>query len=231
MNSVRCKVHSLKQLTSNVYQALLKPPEQVDFLPGQYLKFVMSEEDKRPFSIASAAHQEFIELQIGAYLAESYPMQVIDRLKLSEEVDIELPFGNAFLRNESQRPLLLVAGGTGFSFIKSIIEHLVANNTQREFLVYWGVREPGACYQLEETKALVNKAKNASFVPVVENDESDWQGKVGLVHEVVMNDIDSLAAYDIYLAGRFDMIGKVRQDFIGHGGDVNHMYSDAFEYL
>lgn len=231
MNSIRCQVKSLTQLTPNVYQALLAPEKAIAFKPGQYLKFVMSEDDKRPFSIASGPDESLIELQIGAFVAESYPMQVIDRIKSSSDVTIELPFGNAYLREESQRPLLLIAGGTGFSFIKSIIEHLVATKSQREFIVYWGLRDPSASYQLEETQALIDKAPHASFVPVVENVDATWKGKQGLVHEVVMKDIVSLEPYDIYLAGRFDMIGKVRQDFIEHGGDINHMYSDAFDYL
>ena len=99
-----CQVHELSKLTPHVYKVLLKPASQVDFLPGQYLNFVMSEEDKRPFSIASAPGAEFIELHIGAFGEDSYAMQVIDRIKASEEVSIELPLGNAYLRTESERP-------------------------------------------------------------------------------------------------------------------------------
>jgi aquacobalamin reductase/NAD(P)H-flavin reductase len=122
-----------------VYKVLLKPSEKVDFIAGQYLNFVMSDEDKRPFSIASSPNSDLIELQIGAFVADSYPMQVIERIKSSlesgTEITIEIPLGNAQLRIESERPLLLLAGGTGFSYIKSMFEYLAEQQSQREIRV------------------------------------------------------------------------------------------------
>ena len=122
MKEIKCQVQSIESLTEFVYKVLLKPEENIDFLPGQYLNFVMSDEDKRPFSIASAPGNEYIELQIGAFGADSYPMQVIERIKSTAVVTIEMPMGTAQLRIESERPLLLIAGGTGFSYIKSMFE-------------------------------------------------------------------------------------------------------------
>ncbi len=231
MSKINCQVKSLTPLTDNVYKVLLAPEKKVDFLPGQYLNFVMSDDDKRPFSIASAPDKAELELQIGAFGADSYPMQVIDRLKESDTVTVELPFGDAYLRTKSDRPLLLMAGGTGFSYVKSMLEYLVATQSTRPVLLYWGLREPTACYELAQTQALIDTLAHANFIPVVETADKDWQGKVGLVHEVVMQDIVSLEPYDIYLAGRFEMIGKVRNDFIEHGAELQHMYADAFAYL
>lgn len=218
-------------LTPNVYQVLLKPVQGVDFLPGQYLNFVMSEQDKRPFSIANAPGQAFIELQIGAFGQDSYPMQVIERLKSSEQVMIEMPLGKAQLRTESQRPILLLAGGTGFSYIKSMFEYLVAQNSTRPVIVYWGLRDLGASYEVEKSRATIAKLAHASFNLVIEHPTTDWQGKTGLVHQVVMQDIVSLESYDIYLAGRFDMVGVIRQDFVEHGALLEHMYADAFAFI
>lgn len=231
MSVINCQVESLTPLTDYVYKVLLKPDEVVDFLPGQYLNFVMSDEDKRPFSIASKPGDELIELQIGAFGEDSYAMQVIDRLQSTEKVEIEMPFGQAHLRIESERPILLLAGGTGFSYIKSMFEYLAAQNVQRPVIVYWGLREPSACYELEKSFNTVSTLAHASFIPVVEKPTEDWQGKVGLVHQVAMKDIVSLEPYDIYLAGRFDMVGLVRQDFIEHGAIKEHMYADAFAFI
>ena len=191
----------------------------------------MTEEDKRPFSIASAPGAEFIELQIGAFGADSYPMQVIDKLKTSQMISIEMPLGQAQLRTESVRPLLLLAGGTGFSYIKSMFEYLVEQKSTRPVIVYWGLREPSACYELDETTAKLAKLAHASFIPVVEHPNDTWQGKTGLVHQAVLNDIVSLEPYDIYLAGRFDMIGLIRTDFIAQGAIREHMYADAFAFI
>ena len=231
MNAINCQVHLLEPLTPYVYKVLLKPEQAVDFLPGQYLNFVMSDEDKRPFSIASTPGDEFIELQIGAFGADSYPMQVIERLKNSTSVNIEIPLGTAQLRLESERPLLLLAGGTGFSYIKSMFEYLANQGSTRPIIVYWGLRDTSASYELEKTQQTINRLANASFIPVIENPTPQWQGKSGLVHEVVMQDIMSLEPYDIYLAGRFDMVGRIRQDFVEQGALIEHMYADAFAFI
>ena len=243
MNTVNCQIVSLTSLTPHVFKVLLKPSEKVAFIAGQYLNFVMSDEDKRPFSIASSPNSELIELQIGAFIADSYPMQVIERIKSSQASDkpitIEIPQGNAQLRIDSDRPLLLLAGGTGFSYIKSMFEYLAEQNSQRHIMVYWGLRELTAAYELEETAAIIAKLPHANFIPVIENanentDENEkqvWQGKTGLVHQAVMHDIVSLEPYDIYLAGRFEMVGAIRSDFVEHGALLEHMYADAFAFI
>jgi len=187
-------------------------------------------------------------LQIGASVADSYPMQVIERMKsaqaTNESIIIEAPLGDAQLRSDSERPLLLLAGGTGFSYIKSMIDYLAEQNSQRHIMVYWGLRDLDAAYELEKTANIIATLANASFIPVIENikenavgnmtktDNKDiWQGKTGLVHKVAMDDIVNLEAYDIYLAGRFDMVGAIRNDFVEHGALLEHMYADAFAFL
>lgn len=231
MKEIQCQVQSITTLTEYVYKVLLKPEEKISFLPGQYLNFVMSEEDKRPFSIASSPNDELIELQIGAFGADSYPMQVIERIKENSHVTVEVPLGNAPLIADSERPALLIAGGTGFSYIKSMFEYLAQQKSTREVLVYWGLRDPSACYELDKTAATINALSNGQFNPVVETPHDDWKGRIGMVHKVVMKDIDKLADYDIYIAGRFDMVGAVRDDFVAQGANINHMYADAFAYI
>jgi len=247
MKTISCQIESLTSLTTHVYKVLLKPSEKVNFIPGQYLNFVMSEEDKRPFSIASSPKSDLIELQIGAFVADSYPMQVLDRLKAcqasNDVVTVEIPLGDAQLRTESERPLLLLAGGTGFSYIKSMFEYLAEQKSQRHILVYWGVREESAAYELEKTAEIIAALPQASFIPVIENvsdnvlEKSDgkapesWQGRTGLVHQAVMHDITNLEPYDIYIAGRFDMVGAIRSDFVEHGALLEHMYADAFAFI
>lgn len=241
MNTVNCQIVSLTSLTPHVFKALLKPGVKVDFTPGQYLNFIMSDDDKRPFSIASSPNSDLIELQIGAFASDSYPMQVIERIKSAQadkkSVTIEIPLGSAQLRTESVRPLLLLAGGTGFSYIKSMFEYLAEQNSKRHIMVYWGLRELTAAYELEETAAIIAKLPHANFIPVIENvpknvnENKVWQGKTGLVHQAVMHDIVSLEPYDIYLAGRFEMVGAIRSDFVEHGALLEHMYADAFAFI
>jgi aquacobalamin reductase/NAD(P)H-flavin reductase len=239
MKTISCQIESLTSLTTHVYKVLLTPSENIEFIAGQYLNFIMSGEDKRPFSIASSPNSDAIELQIGAFVADSYPMQVIERIqfchKSGEAVMIEIPLGNAQLRTDSERPLLLLAGGTGFSYIKSMFEYLAEQNSQRHVTVYWGLREESALYELEKTITTIAKLSHANFIPVIENINEDaeerWQGKTGLVHQVAMQDIVRFEAYDIYLAGRFDMVGVIRNDLVERGAMLEHMYADAFAYI
>ncbi len=243
MKTISCQIVSLSSLTAHVFKVLLKPCEKVNFIAGQYLNFVMSDEDKRPFSIASSPNSDLIELQIGAFATDSYPMQVIERIQSAQADDkpvtIEIPLGQAQLRTTSERPLLLLAGGTGFSYIKSMFEYLAEQKSQRHIMVYWGLRELAAAYELEETAAIIAKLSHANFIPVIEkvnenvaeNANKTWQGKTGLVHQAVMHDIVSLEPYDIYLAGRFEMVDVIRSDFVEHGALLEHMYADAFAYI
>lgn len=237
MKTINCQIVSLTSLTANVFKVILKPAKKVDFIAGQYLNFVMSDADKRPFSIASSPNNDLIELQIGAFVADSYPMQVIERIQSAyasnKPITIEIPLGHAQLRTDSQRPLLLLAGGTGFSYIKSMFEYLAEQNSQRHIMVYWGLRELSAAYELEEVAEIIGKLSHANFIPVIENidENSSWQGRTGLVHQAAMHDIISLEPYEIYLAGRFEMVGAIRSDFVEHGALLEHMYADAFAFI
>jgi len=235
MKTITCQIESLIQLTPHVYKALLKPSERISFIAGQYLNVVMDDNDKRPFSIASSPNSALIELQIGAFVADSYPMQVIDRLKKcqsnDQSISIEIPLGNAQIRTKSERPLILLAGGTGFSYIKSIFEYLAEKKSTREIQVYWGLREESACYELEETQRVFETFINANFIPVIENPTDTWKGRTGLVHQDIMQDISDFKLYDIYMAGPFKMVEVIRDDFVAQGGMLEHMYADAFAYI
>ncbi len=233
MSAVNCKVTSIAPLTDTVYEVVLTPETPCHFKAGQYLTVVMAEDDKRPFSIASAPQQQQLTLQIGAFTADSYAMQVIDYLKSATHITVEMPFGDAYLREQSNRPKLLVAGGTGFSYIRSIFLQLIAEQCQQPVIVYWGLRDLSASYLLTETTELMKQLPHGVFHPVIQQvtTEQQWQGKTGLVHEAIMQDINDLSAYDIYIAGRFEMVAKVRDDFIAKGALREHMYADAFAYL
>jgi len=143
------------------------------------------------------------------------------------------PCSTKSLRTASERPLLLLAGGTGFSYIKSMFEYLAEQKSQRHIMVYWGLRELTAAYELDETAAIIAKLPYANFIPVIENvnEKETWLGKTGLVHQAAMHDIVSLEPYDIYLAGRFEMVGAIRSDFVEHGALLEHMYADAFAFI
>ncbi|WP_412521946.1 NAD(P)H-flavin reductase [Shewanella algae] len=231
MNSIRCKIEKVAPFNDAVYQVLLRPEKPLEFKAGQYLCVVMGEKDKRPFSIASAPGSELIELHIGAAVSESYPMQVVERLRNNSHIDIEAPGGEAFLRHQSVRPRLLVAGGTGFSYIKSLVEQQIALGQKVETLLYWGCRNPEAMYYEAIAREWYQAHPWLHFVPVVEQAEADWQGKQANLLAQIRSDFVSLVGYDIYIAGRFDMVGAARELFREMGLDEAHLYGDAFAFI
>ncbi|MDX6016540.1 NAD(P)H-flavin reductase [Shewanella indica] len=231
MNSIRCKIEKVAPFNDAVYQVLLRPEKPLEFKAGQYLCVVMGEKDKRPFSIASAPGSELIELHIGAAVSESYPMQVVERLRNNSHIDIEAPGGEAFLRHQSVRPRLLVAGGTGFSYIKSLVEQQIALGQKVETLLYWGCRNPEAMYYEAIAREWHQAHPWLHFVPVVEQAEADWAGKKANLLAQIRSDFVSLVGYDIYIAGRFDMVGAAREQFREMGLDEAHLYGDAFAFI
>lgn len=231
MNSIRCKIEKVAPFNDAVYQVLLRPEKPLEFKAGQYLCVVMGEKDKRPFSIASAPGSELIELHIGAAVSESYPMQVVERLRNNSHIDIEAPGGEAFLRHQSIRPRLLVAGGTGFSYIKSLVEQQIALGQKVETLLYWGCRNPEAMYYEAIAREWHQAHPWLHFVPVVEQADADWQGKQANLLAQIRSDFVSLVGYDIYIAGRFDMVGAARELFREMGLDEAHLYGDAFAFI
>lgn len=231
MNSIRCKIEKVAPFNDAVYQVLLRPEKPLEFKAGQYLCVVMGEKDKRPFSIASAPGSELIELHIGAAVSESYPMQVVERLRDNSHIDIEAPGGEAFLRHQSVRPRLLVAGGTGFSYIKSLVEQQIALGQKVETLLYWGCRNPEAMYYEAIAREWHQAHPWLHFVPVVEQADADWQGKQANLLAQIRSDFVSLVGYDIYIAGRFDMVGAARELFREMGLDEAHLYGDAFAFI
>ncbi|UCX06067.1 NAD(P)H-flavin reductase [Shewanella sp. HL-SH8] len=231
MKTIRCQIKKITPFNDAVFQVVLKPDTAFDFKAGQYLSIVMGEKDKRPFSIASAPNADEIELHIGAAVSESYPMQVVERLKNATHIDIEAPAGDAYFREDSIRPRILIAGGTGFSYIKSIIEHQIAIGEKVHTHFYWGCRTEDAMYYQAIARQWHQAHEWLEFIPVIEQADANWTGKQANLLEQIKQDFISLNGYDVYIAGRFDMVGAAREVFRAQGIEEAHLYGDAFAFI
>ena len=235
--SIQCEVKSVEPLACNTYRILLTPLQALDFKAGQYLLAVMGEQDKRPFSIASSpCRQGELELHIGAAEHNAYALEVVETMKNAlvshQTVTVEAAHGEAWLRHESQRPLLMIAGGTGFSYIRSMVDNCISRGLTQPIFVYWGGRDVCQLYANAEMETLAQQYANISYVPVVETAAEGWQGKVGNVLDAVADDFISLSAYDIYVCGRFEMAGGARERFCTEKGALrDHMFADAFAFI
>ncbi len=235
MTIISCSVDLIEALTPTVNRVLLTPAQAVSFASGQYLQLCLSDSDKRPFSIASIPGQPQLELHIGGAVADQYASQALAYLlqqqQLNQPVQAEVGLGSAQFRADSERPVILLAGGTGFSYIYSIAQTIAAANIDRPVFIYWGVREPGALYHFDVMQQWAAQNSKYRFIPVVQHADDNWQGRSGLVHEAVLSDFVSLEAYDIYVAGPFAMAGVVRSAFAEQGAQREHMFADAFAYI
>ncbi len=236
--TIKCKVKSIESLASNTYQILLHPEQPVSFKAGQYLMVVMGEKDKRPFSIASSPcrHEGELELHIGAAEHNAYAIEVVqlmrEALERQTEIEIDAPHGDAWVKEDSERPILLIAGGTGFSYVRSILDHCIAQDKLNPIYLYWGARDASQLYAKDELEKIATQYTNVQFIPVVEEAASDWQGKVGNVLQAINADFDSLADFDIYIAGRFEMAGAAREQFTQNKQALSErMFADAYAFI
>lgn len=232
MTTLSCKVTSVDAITDTVYRVRLVPEAAFSFRAGQYLMVVMDERDKRPFSMASTpAEQEFIELHIGASELNLYAMAVMDRILKEREIVVDIPHGDAWLRDDEDRPLILIAGGTGFSYVRSIL--LTAPRVTRTVIsLSTGVAAKRNISTISELEALSVNHPNLRVEPVVEQPEEGWRGRSGTVLTAVLQDHGTLAGHDIYIAGRFEM-AKIARDLFCNERDAreDRLFGDAFAFI
>ena len=231
MQRIECRLVEMNECAEHIWHIHLQPEQPVNFKPGQYLQVVMGDKDKRPFSIASSPTRAGIELQIGATPGNPYPGEVLERLRQEGVIQVEIPLGKAFLREESKRPILLIAGGTGYSYARALLQYLIDTDMSRPVYLYWGVRQEEQLYEGEEMLNWADEYQHLTFVPVVEHPSATWQGRVGMIHEAVLADFATLDLYDIYVAGRFEMAAVVRQTLHLRGVSDEHLFGDAYQFI
>jgi len=229
MTRTVCHLETLHECAEHIWHVRLIPEQQIAYKPGQYLQVIMGEKDHRSFSIASSpSRSNALELQIGAAPGNKYPGQVLDALRANGKIEVDMPLGQAFLRESSDRPILLIVGGTGYSYARAILQYLVDNKMPRRVYLYWGVRNADQLYEGEEVLSWASEFTDLTFSPVVQFPDNDWQGRTGLVHEAVLNDFRSFDQFDIYVAGRFEMAAVVRDALRHRGVNEEHLFGDAY---
>lgn len=231
MTNIDCHVESLEVLTSVVNDVKLKPVGEVTFQPGQYLEILLAENDRRAYSIANVPNPSgVIELHVGAPEDDAKALEVMLALKTGR-VTISPPQGNAFYRENSELPMILVAGGTGYSYTRSILQAVLQKQPQRPVYLFWGTRTLTDMYDFNVLGNLASQHANFRFLPVVENPPADWQGLTGWVHQAVLNHFSDLSGFQVYVAGRFEMAGLIRNEFVPRGLKADNLFGDAYAFI
>jgi len=230
------KVHKKDFLADDVVRLFLKLPnhERMQFLAGQYIDILLKDGRRRSFSIANAPHDDaYIELHIRHVDGGDFTGYVVDELHEKDILRIEGPHGNFFLREDKHRPMIFMAGGTGFAPIKGIIEHILAENVDLPMYLYWGVRDKKDLYMAELAEKWAKYLPNFHFMPVFSQPSADIAKDVrtGYVHEAIVADFpDGFADYDIYASGPPAMVNAGFEAFKANGLAEDSFFSDAFEF-
>lgn len=232
------RVIQMEALTDDVMRLVLQLPasQPVNYYAGHYLDVILKDGRRRSYSMANPPQENNqIELHIRHLPGGAFTDHVFGAtepaMKERAMLRTEGPMGSFFLREESSKPLIFLASGTGFAPIKAIIEQMQAQNMQREVRFYWGGRRPKDIYMMEQAQQWAQTLPNFSFVPVVSEAlaEDNWTGRTGFVHHAVMEDIPDLSGFEVYACGAPAMIENAQRDFVAQCGlDEAVFYADAF---
>jgi CDP-4-dehydro-6-deoxyglucose reductase len=229
------KVAKMERLNDDVMGLSLKLPEsdRLQFLAGQYVEFLLKDGKRRAFSIANAPHDdEFLTFHIRLIRGGTFTAHVFEEMKIGELLRIEGPHGSFFMREESDRPMIMLATGTGFGPIKGIIEHAIAEKSKRPIYLYWGARHKNDLYLDALVRSWTAKYPHIQYIPVLSQPlpEDNWSGRTGHVQDAVMADFTDLSDYELYACGHPQMVHTARDALMTRGIDAEHCYADAFEW-
>jgi CDP-4-dehydro-6-deoxyglucose reductase len=236
VKTLPCRVQKLARLAPDVMLLQLKLPasERLQFLAGQYIDILLKDGRRRSFSIANAPQaDDYLELHVRQVPGGHFTSHVFQAMRARDILRLEGPHGDFFLREDSAKPVVLLAGGTGFAPIKAIVEHAFHQKSMRPMALYWGARDRAGLYLHELAERWAASHPGFMYVPVLSEplNADGWQGRTGLVHQAVMADFPDLSGHQVYACGAPAMIEAARFDLISRCGLKNEdFFADAFTF-
>ncbi|HLS17683.1 MAG TPA: CDP-6-deoxy-delta-3,4-glucoseen reductase [Paenalcaligenes sp.] len=232
------RVLSITPLIDDVMQVQLQLPasQSVFYYPGQYLNLLLKGGAERSYSMANPPNEDnTVTLHIrhmpGGLFTDSLFGATQPAIKERQVLRVELPLGTFYLREESERPIVFLASGTGFAPINAMVESLIEKGQDRKIRFYWGGRRPQDLYLAERVQQWAQHFSDFEYIPVISDAQPDdhWTGRTGFVHHAVMDDLPDLSAWEVYACGNPQMVEGARRDFIQHCQlDDEAYFSDAF---
>ena len=230
------RVTSLQRASHDVLIIRLQLPasDALKYHAGQYVEFLLAGGKRRSYSMANAPHTQAdtpgIELHIRYMAGGKFTEHVFGAMKEKEILRIEGPYGSFFLREDSNKPMVLLASGTGFAPIKALIEHMQHKNITRPAVLYWGGRRPADLYMNDWMQAKVAEMPNLRYIPVVSDalPEDNWMGRTGFVHQAVLEDLADLSAHQVYACGAPIVVESAHSAYVAAGLPDSEFYADSF---
>lgn len=231
VRTLACRVVKVERFTDDFMRLSLQLAKDqcLQFYAGQYIDLLLDGK-RRSFSLANPPHQDnCLELHVRYYKNGLFSEYAFHELQEKVLLRFIGPFGDFFLRHDSVRPMIMVAGGTGFAPIKAIIEDAIYNNCQRPIRLYWGARQESDLYLHALALSWAEQYPHIEYVPVLS--DVGWGGRCGLVHSAVLQDYADFSAYEVYVCGPSPMVVAMRDGLIARGLSEQFIYSDAFEFV
>lgn len=235
VRTFQARVERLEPLAEDVMRLILKPlvDEPIRFHAGQYINIVLEDRERRAFSFATAPHEsEFIELHVKLVPGGAFTTWVFNAMKPGDLLTCEGPLGRFYLREDTDRPIVFVAGSTGFAPVKSMVEHAFRVGLKRKLHLYWGVKSLQDMYLRELPERWAREHDNFKFVPVLSEPapEDNWSGRTGNVHEAILQDFPDLVNCEVYACGSVGLVQAAHDAFRRQGMPEDRCFSDAFEF-
>jgi CDP-4-dehydro-6-deoxyglucose reductase, E3 len=235
IRTLPCRVEKVEKPAPDVAILSLKLPaqERLQFLAGQYLDILLKNGTRRSYSMANAPHEDgYIQIHVRHIPGGQFSDHVFNDMRDRAILRCEGPHGSFFLREDSDKPIIFMAGGTGFAPIKAVIEHAFFTHIDREMVLYWGCRSLADLYMAQLPTQWAKEHPNFSFIPVLSDakPEDNWQGRTGLVHQAILDDFDKLNGYQVYACGAPIMIESGQQAFAARGLPDDEFFADSFTY-
>jgi CDP-4-dehydro-6-deoxyglucose reductase len=233
IRTLPCRVQKMERVTDDIMVLYLKLPasERLQFLAGQYIDILMKDGSRRSLSMANGPHDdEFLQLHLRNY-GGPFSQHVFTTMKVRDILRFEGPFGTFFLRDDSDKPIVLLASGTGFAPVKSLVEHAFHVRTSRPMILYWGARVRSDLYMNDLAESWARTHPTFQYVPVLSEPRPGdaWTGRTGLVHHAVMQDLPDLSNYQVYACGAPIMVESAHRDFTTRCNlPEDEFFSDAF---
>jgi len=228
------RVAKLERMSDDVMTITLQLPatEKFRYRAGQYIEFILKDNKRRSYSMANAPQtSDHVSLHIRHMPGGLFTDHVFGTMKERDILRFEGPLGSFFLREDSDKPMVLLASGTGFAPIKAIVEHAAHEKIERPMTLYWGGRRPKDLYMHALCEEWARTLPNFKYVPVVSEakPEDDWNGRTGFVHRAVIEDLPDLSGYQVYACGAPVVVDSAKRDFVAQCGlPEEEFYADSF---